>query len=364
VYHLLPWFFVAQGLIYVGTPLKQFLNAKEKFTPYGVIAIISNAGKIIACYILQYQHKLNINTVVIMLICAAVFELGGLLYYTISKTTFSFKVHIKAYVKLLKEASPQYMSVLFDMSLSRIDWILLGMMTTNIVLADYSFAYRSYELSKLPVVIIGPIILPRLARFMPGNGGANTDIEKHINSFFNVEMFLAMLIPLSLNILWTPLLTLITNGKYGETNSLQFLILSLCIPLQFFVNLFWSVCFSAKQYKKVSYITICCAVTNIVLNLVLIPKYGGLGAAISFLTTNLLQAVLYYRLVLKQIMRISLGPLLLFAATGTIVYLFAIWLPVHFMLQLLIAIIAYLLIAVLSKRVTMRHFNDLKQFLS
>jgi O-antigen/teichoic acid export membrane protein len=364
IYKILPWFFLAQGLIYIATPLKQFLNAKERFTPYGIIAVISNLAKLVAAWFLMTENRLHIHTIVVVVICTAAFELGCLLIYMTTRTTFSFKFQSRAYVKLLKESTSQYISVIFDTSLSRMDWILLGMMTSSIVLADYSFAYRAYELARLPILIIAPIILPRLARLMALTPQPDQIKQQQINAFNAVEMFLSLLIPLTLNILWTPLLTLITNGKYGEANALQFLILSLCIPLQFFINLLWSLSFSAKKYKSVSYITISCAVINIVLNLVLISKFKGLGAAAAFFTTTLIQACLYYNLVRKEIMVISLRPVIVFTVAAAIIYFITIRINVHFLIQLAIAVVLYILTALCSKQITRQQLHNFKNFLS
>ena len=71
-----------------------------------------------------------------------------------------------------------------------------------------------------------------------------------------------------------------------------------------------------KKYKSVSAITIVCAVVNIGLNLILIPRFQGFGAAASFFATTLLQGALYYRLVCKQIMLLSLRPVLFFFRRG------------------------------------------------
>jgi O-antigen/teichoic acid export membrane protein len=363
-YRFLPWFFAAQGLMYMGIPLKQFLNAKEKFTPYGIIALISNISKIAAAFILLHNHLLHINTVIIVLICTAAFELCCLLIYTKAKTTFSFKLHFKAYLKLLKEASAQYVSVIFDISLSRMDWILLGIMATNTILADYSFAYRAYELARLPMIIIGPIILPRMARLMASKTKLGALQQYYINSFSTVELFFAMSIPLILNILWVPLVSLITKGKYGEANSMQFLILSVCIPLQFFINLLWSISFGAKKYRRVSSITIVCAITNIGLNLILIPQLNGLGAAIAFLSTTLLQGYMYYRLVDKQIMQVALRPMAVFFASAVLIYAAVIHIHAHFLIQLGIAIALYIAAAFLSKQVNKQLISNFKHFLS
>ncbi len=359
----LPWFFLAQGIIYIGVPLKSFLNAKEQFTPYGIIAVVSNLCKIIGIFFLLHIHRLNLLSVIDILIATAVFEWLCLIVYLITQTDFRFKFRVSAYIKLLKEALPQYVSVIFDIGLSRMDWILLGIMSTNVVLADYSFAYRAFELSRLPIVIISSIILPRIARLMSAANGSDSSNQQLINSFVRVELFFAMLIPLTLNILWVPLITLITKGKYGSTNAMQFSILSMCIPLQFFINLLWSISFSAKKYKQVSGITISSAIINIILNLVFIPWMGGIGAAIAFLLATLIQTGLYYKLVDKSMMSITVGPAIIFITTAITVYGIVSFIHVHFLIQLIIAISAYLGILVLLRQINRQHLFNFKLFL-
>lgn len=363
-YKFLPWFFAAQGLIYIGTPLKQFLNAKERFTAYGIIAIVSNVCKILAVFLLLQKHQLSILSIVTILIITAGFELTCLMFYVITKTTFSFKLHIKAYIKLLKESSAQYLSVIFDISLSRLDWILLGIMTSNVLLADYSFAYRAFELARLPLLILAPVILPKISRFMSANKKSTSFYKQHINSVNTIELFLAALIPLILNILWVPIISLITKGKYGDSNALQFLILSLCIPLQFSINLLWSLSLGAKKYKSIAKITISCAVTNILLNLILIPFFNGLGAAIAFLITIIIQASLYHNLVRKQIMEISLHPFLFFVIAAAVIYIGVTFVQVHIIIRLAAGIILYFLAAILSGLINRQHLYDLRYFLS
>lgn len=364
IFNVLPWFFLAQGLIYIGVPLKSFFNAKEQFTPYGIIALVSNTGKIAAVYFLLYRDKLNLHTVIAVLIAAAAFEWLCLAVCLVIKTRVSFSFRFKAYVKLVKEALPQYGAVIFDVALSRMDWILLGIISTNVVLADYSFAYRAFELARLPMLIVAPVILPRLARLMAVNSKDTAADEQLIASFARVELFFAMLIPLILNILWVPLVSLITKGKYGDSNATQFLVLSMCIPLQFFINLLWSISFGAKKYKQVSAITVSSAAVNIVLNLLLIPYMGGMGAAIAFLITTLLQAGLYYRLLNKSIMAIPAGPGILFIVTAITVYGAVTFIHVHYLVRLLIAVSAYIAILLLLKQINRKHLYHFKHFLS
>jgi O-antigen/teichoic acid export membrane protein len=362
IYQLLPWFFIAQGLLFMGIPLKQFLNAKEKFTPYGVIAIISNSLRVGGAFYLVSVHQIQVQSIIIVMIGTAGAELLALFVYVITKTDFSFKFRFQAYKKLLKESAAQYLSVIFDMSLSRMDWLLLGLMASKAVLADYSFAYRAYELSRLPMLIIAPVILPRLSRLMASK--PSSELQEQINSFNTSELLLAMLIPLVFNILWTPVVEMITSGKYGATNATEFLVLSLCIPLQFFINLLWSLSFSVKKYKAVSSVTVTCAITNIALNLILIPLFNGIGSAAAFLITNILQAVLYYRLVNKNIMHISLKPFIILLPTALAGWFITGSLNIHFLLKLLLAITLYIVVAVLSRQLSRHTIKNSKQFLA
>jgi O-antigen/teichoic acid export membrane protein len=242
------------------------------------------------------------------------------------------------------------------------DWLLLGFMASKTVLADYSFAYRAYELSRLPMLVIAPVILPRLSRLMalkPSN-----QLQEQVNSFNTVELLLAMLLPLVLNILWTPVVGMITGGKYGAANATEFLILSLCIPLQFFINLLWSLSFSVKKYKAVSSVTVICATTNIALNLILIPLLNGIGSAVAFLITNILQAVLYYRLVNENIMHISLRPFVILLPAALAGWFITASINIHFLFRLLLGVVFYLLIALISKQLSSRNIQNSKQFLA
>lgn len=361
----LPLFFAAQGLLFLVTPLKQFLNAKHIFTPYGVIAICSNLLKIVLGIYLLQNDLLTIDNVVYILMGTALLELVCLLIYVLTKTEFTFSFKFKAYKKLLKEAGPQYMAVLFDTSMSRADWILLGLIGTAsfVETGGYSFAYRAYEIARLPIVIIAPVILNIFAKMFVGNKNISTGQQESIKLIFNIQMFVAMLIPLSMNIIWSPGLDWLFNGKYGSVNANEFLLLSVCIPIHFIVNLLWTVTFSAKKYKQITTVTIIIAISNILLNLILIPRYGGMGSAVAYLLTTILQVALYYRAVNKTLLTLPLGTTLLFFLIAAGTYYLCTLLPIHFMLQLLLAVAIYIIAGFASGKVRKSDFIALKAYL-
>lgn len=357
----LPLFFAAQAIIFLVTPLKQYLNAKHMFTPYGVIAVVSNTCKIILTAILIKGDLLTLtNTGGILLVCAAL-ELVSILLYVRIKTSFSLKFRFIAYKKLLKEAMPQYLSVIFDTSLSRLDYFLLGIIGTFALTAEYGIAYRAYEIARLPIVIIAPVILNIFAKLMTEQLSDNQ--QDLVKKLYTLEMFFATFTILVLNTLWSPLLNAFFDGQYGSSNSAEFMILSICIPFQFFINLTWTIGFAAKKYRKIATITMLTAILNLVLNLILIPYMGGRGAALAYLCTTLFQAIVYYRLVNKNFMRIPLQTLFKFLLLGAATYYAGTLIEIHYILQLLLSLFLYTTICFALGWVSIKQIKDIKGYL-
>lgn len=359
----LPWFFISQGLIFMASPFKQLLNGKQRFTPYAVISLISNLGKIVLAVILMKQNSLTIVEVYRVLIFFAAFELVCLLVYVKMRAGFLFKFKLVAYRKLLKEAFPQYIAVIFDSSLARMDWVLLGLLSTNAATADYSLAFRAYEVAKLPLAVVSPIILVRFAKMLSGSNKLPADKKEGVLQLFRVEMFVAMLLPLVLNLAWSPVLDQFFKGKYGSVNAMEFMILSVVIPFQFFINLLWTLCFASKQFKKISQIIASTAVFNVALSLLFIPFWGGIGAAISFLFTSVLMLIGFYRLVQKEIMIFPARPFFTFLAIATVSYLVASNIDVNFIVQEIVAVIVYILFSIFTKQIQKVHVQTLFQLL-
>lgn len=337
----LPLFFAAQAIIFLVTPLKQFLNAKHMFTPYGLVSVISNSCKIILAIILIKAGGFNIEVVGYILLSCATLEFIALLTYVWTRTSFRMKFRFSAYKRLVRESMPQYMAVIFDSSLSRLDIILLGVIGTTVAMGEYGFAYRAFEVARLPIVIIAPIILNIFAKMFVNGNRLSEEKLLQIRQLYTTEIFVAMLIPLSLNILWAPLFDDFFHGKYGSSNAVEFMLLSVCIPISFFINLMWTLSFSARKYKNITTITVLSAIVNLILNVILIPVYGGIGAAVAYLLTTIFQAFMYNRIVKKEIIELPLNILFRFLLIAGLVYFTVQLLHLNIIAKLLLAAALY-----------------------
>lgn len=345
----LPYFFAVQALTFIATPLKQFLNAKEQFTPYAVIALVSNIAKVLLCLVWTHYHPFSVTAVLLIMAFAGLLELVGLLLYIAKKGGFVWRFKFTAYKKLLKESMPQYIAVLFDSSLSRIDWILMGILSTNIATANYSFSYRAFEVLKLPVVVIGTILLPRFSRLLQKSDDLNDIQRTMINQVFLLEIVFAVLIVMVADIGWSPCVDWLTGNKYGAVNELTFTLLSACIPFHFVINLMWVICFASRKYKSVANVTMITAVVNLFANLIFIPLFKEHGAAVAFLSSSILQAALYFNVLKKNSILIDLKPSLAFLLLAAVLVSAVKYLGMPVAVQLLVATGAFGLFALTQK---------------
>jgi O-antigen/teichoic acid export membrane protein len=248
------------------------------------------------------------------------------------------------------------------MALNRVDWILLGLLTTNAITADYSFAYRASELSKLPILTLGPILLVKYSKLF-ANGRLSGVKQDETRRMLTAELFIAVLIILVLNTLWIPAVGYITHQKYGASNALMFGLLSACLPFHFFINIMWTLCFAAKKYIQITKIAMLTAFVNLALNAALIPMYHGEGAGLAYLLSIIFQAFLYYRIVNAQIMGFSLIPLFLLSFAGVASFAIATFATDSIGIKLMISVSLFVVIALLTKQVRKSDIAVLKGYL-
>ena len=281
---------VGKLFIYFSTPFKQVATGVEKFTAVLYMSVVSNIIRGIGLLLLLVLHTMSVSNVLIILITGDLAEL--LLCIIIARPILQPPVKIrwdkKLQFNLLKESLPQAGVVMFTAIMGRFDWILIGLIVSSSKLAEYSFAWKLFEVSTLPLLIIAPIMVPLFTRIFkqPGNGWPPS-------FFLEWQIIIASFIALMLNICWQPVVDLLTNGKYGAVNTNTILILSFSMPLLYFNNYLWTINFAKGNLKLIFFIIAASFTVNITGCCILIPLHQNEGAAIAYLLAIFIQAVLY-----------------------------------------------------------------------
>lgn len=289
--HYLLWILsISQILTFWALPFRQLLTGRSAFGWLALLASISNLVRATGLYLCVVYSTLSIQTVVILFTVSSFLELIVGVWIVCGRLGIPLRMSnpLPAYVNLLRTSFPQVGVVFLNAGIARIDWILLGLLSTPTHTAEYSFAYRAFEFAPLPLLVIAPFLLNRFAR-------KDLPDERFLHAVVNIEMILATLPTLWMVMMWSPLVDAFTDNKYGQVNNLTFLILSCCIPFQYLINLYWSHEFAHNRLSLILRIT---AVTGAVVlagDALLIPAYAGMGAAISFLVAMIVQYILYFR---------------------------------------------------------------------
>jgi O-antigen/teichoic acid export membrane protein len=293
VYSLLLLIGTGKLMIFLSTPFKQAANGLERFKLLAFMLVISNIIRCTGLIVLALSHVLSLHNIVIIFIAGDIAELLFCLFAfkRATKIALNFNWSKRDYRKLLMEALPQTGVVLITSALSRFDWIFIGFMVSAVKLAEYSFAYKIFEISTLPLMAIAPLLIPRFTKKIQ---------QKEINTnewmlLVRAEMIIAALVALILNMCWSPVIDWITSGKYGVINVKTIFILTLCMPFLYLNNFLWTIYFAQARLKMILTSFVITLLVNVVGDIVLIPFFKNEGAAFAFLASCVVQTVFYLK---------------------------------------------------------------------
>jgi O-antigen/teichoic acid export membrane protein len=357
-YNLVLWMGFGKLMMFFAMPFKQVTNGLEKFSLLAKMAIISNTLRALGLLALMLCHALNLTTAVITFIAGDTIEFIGnaILFYRHTNYPLRFTFNGIAYRELVKEAMPQLGVVLITAALGRFDWIFIGFMTSDVKLAEYSFAYKVFEVSTLPLMAIGPLLVPLFTRHF---------INKADNSVLKLlirgELVIAALTALLLNLTWEPVVNRLTHGKYGTVNIPVVFVLSLCMPLLYLNNFLWTIQFAKGNLKLILNAFVLTLTINIGANLVLIPLYGNIGAAIAFLAATLAQTIFYlYKNPVTELKLVYINALL--CTICALVAGFAgRMLHVNILVEIIVSVIIYLVLLFVTMQLRVTDVRQVKK---
>lgn len=282
--------------IFFSTPFKQVTTGLEKFRPLLLMAVCSNVLRSIALIVFAVLDQFSLTAVVFIFVAGDIAELlvSMLIMQYVIKVPVKLQWNKAEYLDLAKESLPQFGVAVFTSALSRLDWILLGILSTNIVLAEYSFAYKVFEVATLPMLVIAPVLIPRFTKlFHPNAAEPQATGSENLFVLLRFEMIIASLAALVLNVLWVPVIDLLTQGRYGTVNRQTILLLSVSMPFLYYNNFLWTVNFAKGRFKMIFYVFFLSFLINLAGDIILIPFFKAEGAAIGYLIAIAVQSLIY-----------------------------------------------------------------------
>jgi O-antigen/teichoic acid export membrane protein len=190
---------------------------------------------------------------------------------------FRLKFDLQLSKKILKQALPLGVSIILIQIIYSIDIVMLGFMKSDVEVGYYNAAYKII----LPLILVGSIYFDAVFPVLSKYHKSSMDSLEKLQSY-NAKLMTIAALPLGISgtMLGVPIVTKIYGTEYLNS-AIAFQILIWAAVL-IYLNMIYArgmwACNMQNKYLKIVFGQ---AVINIILNCLLIPHYGIIGAAVS-----------------------------------------------------------------------------------
>lgn len=341
--------------------LRSIFKAFEKMEYEAILNTIISCTRVGISILVLY---LGFGVIEIAYVYVITETLNFILSFCVTVKKFTkplFDIDIKFCKFLIKEAAPFSMTIFVGVLYLKIDVVMLSMMKGDAVVGWYNAACTIiYSLLIIPNLYIQSIFPLMSKYFKTSEHNLKFTIEKSSKYLFIISLGITLLLVITSDD--------IVSVIYGDsfTNSaLALKILSMYLPLRFVNNVTGYTLASINKEPYHAFGGLVGACMNIVLNLILIPKYSLVGAAIATVITDIVLFLVYYYFVSKFFMRISVSktfsrPIVSFSAALIVIY----FLKINTIIVVIIGIIIYLLMLYITKTFDKDDIGILKNIVS
>lgn len=210
---------------------------------------------------------------------------------------FGMAFDFKYWRHVIRQAVPIGIVMIFGFIYYKIDSVLLSVLKSMTDVGIYGTAYKVLEiLQTIPVMFLGAAF-PLVTRYVTEK---DERAQSAFQKSFDFLVLLAVPTVVTFFLLASPIISFIAGAKGGEfvsestvslfghaiTSVTTMRILIISVGVNFISSLYIYMVISLGKQKDAIVPTMIFALFNVVLNLLLIPKYSYLGAAVSTLLTE------------------------------------------------------------------------------
>ena len=288
------------ALAFVFSSSYQTLNGVfQKNLAMDRVAIAELLGKIIQVLFIFYAIRLNLGFIWIIfsLLLNMILSFSLIYFWSEKFISFSFKFNTNYWKKFIKEAYPLGIAAVISFIYFKIDTILLSVLRSSAEVGIYNVAYKVIEnITFFPAMMVG-LVFPIISKNIFFNKSRFHEIADK-----TFKVFWIFVIPLIIGTFFLSdgIVNLIGGpGFSGSGIVLRILVFALgCI---FFSNLFNVILISGNKQKKLLVVMVVAAIFNVTANLIFIPYYSYLAAAIISVITEFFVAMATFYLVVRDL---------------------------------------------------------------
>ncbi|MBN2121161.1 MAG: flippase [Candidatus Omnitrophica bacterium] len=251
---------------------------------------------------------------------------------------FKLSFGLEVWSKFLKMSWPLALTSIFTMLYSYTDSIIMGYLSQMAQAGWYNASLRIVKVAWVPGGIICISFYPVLTQFADK---ARIDFQRIWDYFLGVMFILALPIVFG-GMALAERIIITLYGQGFDPSILTFRILIVMQGVGFVSVAFSNLLVAVNQQKKIFWTTVSGAVMNIILNLILIPRFSLYGAAVASLISYLVVLIFYFWFSFRFVGIVCLSPKVSLIATASIfssiAMFFAVITPFVYKLNVLFSI--------------------------
>lgn len=286
---------------------------------YQVIAETANRILTLLLIIISIYFDLGLIFILLAVVFGSALQILFAYFWANKLITIKFKFDFKLWRSLLIKAIPLGISAVLIFVYYKVDTVILSVMKPSADVGIYGAAYKVLDIaSTFPGMFCG-LLLPVFANIFTKNRLPH--FNKLIQKGFDVLAITGIPITIILFCLARPIILLVAGNQF--TSSI--LVLEILAPSAALIYLnwiFWIALVGGDKQNKLILPYLCITIFNIILNLILIPRYSYLGAASATIATQLIALFIPWRLA-KKFFKTSLSLIIPAKAiiAGTVMFL-------------------------------------------
>lgn len=238
--------------------------------------------------IFNFPSVLNISYGYLFSVLIALIALLIFFHFKFFPLKLSFKT--KIWKSFLLMSWPLALTSVFGLIYGYIDSIMMGSLGQIIQTGWYNASLKIINLVLVPSAVISMTFFPALSRF---SKESKEKFQRIFNYQIAMMIFLAFPIVIGGIILAQPIIDFIYDASYFPA-ILALQILIVMAGFAFLNAPFSQVLIAADQQKKIFWVTFFGAIINIILNIVLIPRFSLYGAATATVITYIFMFFIYF----------------------------------------------------------------------
>lgn len=358
--------YIAGAYVVVTTFNKFFTSIFRAFEKMEYEALVRVVEKVIVFSLAMYLIYLGYGLIEIVsaFLISSIFSFifsGLIVLKKFAKP--KFEVDLSFLKNTIKEALPFGLTAIFVTIYFQIDTVMLSVMGGDAVVGWYNAAYTIiFGLMFIPTAFVGAIY-PLMSKYFKSS-------EESLKRTYNIGFKYLLIVALPITVIGFVfadkiILSLYKSGYTPSINAFQVLVL--VIPIIFLTSLFGPTLQSINKQQIVSYVTGFNALFNVVLNLILIPTYSYIGAAIATVLTEGLGFILMFYFISRFLIKrsifeniIIIKPLKPLFAGLTLVLFICYFKQIDWILLSILGVFLYVIILYLTKTFSKEDIKLLK----